>query len=156
MMAKKLLVVFVLFLVSSFLFSVHASAQTTCDLCGKCEGSTAPSDYDQCVECIYESSGEVKSGYSWTILGCVPTSAGGFTQTVLQFVSAIAGGLSFIVFLFGSFKVLTSSGDPEQISSGKSLIASSIIAVLLIVFSVFILRFVGVELLKIPGLGGGG
>lgn len=155
MMAKKLLLVFVLFLVFCFMFPVHVNAQTTCDLCGKCEGAVEPFDYDDCLACIYDSSGNLKSGVSWTVLGCVPTTPSGFTQTVLRFVSAIAGGISFIVFLYGSFKVLTSSGDPEQIASGKSLIASSIIAVLLIIFSVFILRFIGVELLKIPEFGGG-
>ena len=47
--------------------------------------------------------------------------------------------------------MMTSAGNPEQLNAGKELIGSSIAGLLLVVFSVFILQFIGVNILGIPG-----
>jgi small-conductance mechanosensitive channel len=153
------LVIFLIFSACFFVFQTVPSVYAqTCDLCGACNGSQPP-DYADCVSCLYENAGPPpsgeKSGYEWTVVGCIPTTPGGFVQTGVRFITATVGGIMFVVLLYGSFLVLTSSGDPEKISQGKSLIASSIIALIVIVFSVFILQFIGVSLLKIPGFGEG-
>ena len=156
MMPKRLLSLFLSFTIYCLLFTSSIFAQTTCDLCGKCNG-IAPSDYDTCVACLYENPGtpptNPKTDVSWTVIGCIPTTPAGFTQRILQLSVAIAGGIAFVTLLMGSFRVLTSSGDPARLNSGKGLIVSSIIALLLVIFAVFILRFVGVSILKIPGFG---
>lgn len=125
-------------------------AQGACDLCGYCEGGTEPSDYQACRTCIYDGTTR-KEGVSWTVLGCVKTDPGSFTQQMLQLTTGVIGGIMFLVFLYGGFKLLTSAGDPQQIATGKRLVTSSIVALLLIIFSLVILRFVGVEILKLPG-----
>lgn len=131
-----------------------AFAQGACDLCGYCEGGQKPNDYDACMTCLYDgptATDAPKEGVSWTVLGCIKTDPGSFTEQILQLVTAVIGGIMFLVFLFGGFKLLTSAGDPQQLATGKRLVTSSIIALLLIIFSLVILRFVGVEILKLPG-----
>ncbi|MBI3380195.1 hypothetical protein HY029_05570, partial [Candidatus Gottesmanbacteria bacterium] len=49
--------------------------------------------------------------------------------------------------------VLTSSGNPERIQSGKDTITSALFGMLLILFSVFLLKVVGLDILRIPGFG---
>lgn len=157
----------------SFLrFSVSfANAQTTaCDLCGVCEGNPAiPNDYLRCTQCLYTNPAVVddstqpptivtkpggpKDEISWTVIGCLPTTPAAFTQKIVQFVTAIIGGIAFLSFLYGGFIVLTSSGDPERLTSGKKIISSAILALLIILFAVFLFRFVGITILKIPGIG---
>lgn len=119
---------------------------TTCDPCGDC-GGQKPADWDKCSACVSQEE------HAWTVIGCLPTSAAGFIQKILQFAVSLAGGISFLVFLFAGFKILTSKGDVAQLASGKNLLVSSIVALLLILFAVFILRFIGFEILKIPGFG---
>ena len=154
---KKLLVILLL---SYFFLTPNAQrltpvyAQGACDLCRCCECGQEPSDYQACMTCLYDgptATAAQKEGVSWTVLGCIKTDPGSFTEQILQLVTAVIGGAMFLVFLYGGFKLLTSAGDPEQLASGKKLVTSSIIALLLIIFSLVILRFVGVEILKLPG-----
>ena len=137
-------------------------AQPACDLCGFCQGGDAPTEYSECLQCLYEYNLDPAASLpvtlpnpvkdkSWTVIGCVETTPGGFVVKALQFVTTVSGGIMFVVLLYGSFLVLTSAGDPVQLTKGKSLIRSGIVALLLILFSVLILRFIGVTLLKIPG-----
>lgn len=149
-------ILFLVILISQFLtFSISpAYSQGSCDLCGYCGGTIKPSDYDRCTTCLYvdpTNPTTPKEGVSWTVLGCIPTDPANFTQKILQVVTSIIGGGMFLVFLFGGFKLLTSAGDPQQLATGRRLVTSSIVALLLILFSLVILRFVGVTILKLPG-----
>ncbi|MBL7150818.1 hypothetical protein ISS86_02720 [Candidatus Microgenomates bacterium] len=147
---KKLLPIF-LFFVFCFLFFVNYSFihafTPACDLCGFCVGGEKPANWDQCVACLAEE------GKDWTVLGCIPTNAGGFIQIILQTAVKMIGGIAFLAILYGGFMLLTSGGDITKISKGKTIVTSAVVGLLMIVFSVFILRLVGYEILKIPGFG---
>ena len=125
----------------------------TCDLCGFCAGGVKPGNWDQCNTCLYAPSGEIIEGNYWTVAGCWSTKPELFVKSILSIVFGISGGLAFLAFIGGSIMVLTSSGDPEKLNNGKSIVVSSIFGLLLIVFSVFLLRFVGVEILRLPWFG---
>lgn len=92
-----------------------------------------------------------------TAIGCIPY--GGTTDTndiagfFLGWGLGIAGGVAFVLMVFASFQIMTSSGDPRRLQAGKELLTSSIAGLLLLIFSVYILRIVGVDILQIPGLG---
>lgn len=86
-----------------------------------------------------------------TAFGCIPISAGGFTTALFQIAIGIAGGIAFLLIIVGGLRILTSSGSPESMNEGKEIVTSAIVGLIIIVFSVFILRVVGVDILAIPG-----
>lgn len=88
-----------------------------------------------------------------TGLGCIPTDATGFIQRILTIGIGLGGGIAFLLILLGGFKVIMSQGNPEAMNEGRDLITSAIAGLMLIIFSVFILRFIGVNILSLPGFG---
>lgn len=129
-----------------------ATGQPTCDLCGWCNRTTnltPPPNHQTCQTCIAQPHGY------YTVFGCFSTdpTAAPFVRSILTLVVGMAGGIAFIAFLAGSATVLTSTGNPEKLNNGKETIISSLIGLLLIIFSIFLLRVVGVDILKIPGFG---
>lgn len=90
----------------------------------------------------------------WTAIGCIAPDLGSFISEQLLGVGVgIAGGIAFLYFLYGAFLFLTSRGNPEQIAMGREIIMSSLLGLALIIFSVFLLRVISVDILKIPGFG---
>jgi len=65
----------------------------------------------------------------------------------------ISGAIVLIMILAGAFMLSTSQGDPKKTQDAKELISSAIIGLLFIIFSITILQFVGVSILRIPGFG---
>lgn len=136
----------------------------TCDLCGYCQGAAASSDWEKCRHCLYPSAnpspeaGETLvgnpttfPGKEWTVFGCISTSPGGFVQTFLGFAIAISGGAAFLSLLYGAGLILISSGNPQNINRGKEIILYSVLGLVLVLFSVFLLRVIGVDILQLPG-----
>ncbi len=88
-----------------------------------------------------------------TALGCITTEdPAGFVGSLLKFAIAIGGGIAFLLMLFGVFQIITSSGDPERLKGGQETITSALIGLLMIIFSLFLLRLIGIKILDIPGL----
>ena len=125
------------------------------DLCGKRTAGTAsdPVEHAACTQCLYNPDGTVKTGFTWSVIGCLPTDAGGLTQVILQFSTSIIGGICFLFMVYGSFQILTSQGNSEKLHSGRVIVTSSIIAMLLVFFAVFVYRFAAENIIKIPGVG---
>lgn len=86
-----------------------------------------------------------------TALGCISADQPeGFLGIILSLAAGIAGGIAFLLILVGGFQIMTSSGNPEQMNAGRELVSSALIGLLLILFSVFILKLIGVNILGIP------
>jgi hypothetical protein len=64
----------------------------------------------------------------------------------------LAGGFALLLLLYGSFLLATSAGNPDQVQKAQDVIGSAVTGLLFIVFSVVILRIIGVDILGIPGL----
>ena len=149
---------------------------TTCDLCGWCgtDQSKKPQDWNSCMQCLFPSipynyisnpdkpkinpdyvfyPSHPEAAKNWTVVGCLNTEAGGFVSQIYQLIIAFGSGFAFLAIVYGGFKVLTAGGDPIQIQAGKHIIYGAITGILLIVFSVFLLRIVGVDIIKLPGFG---
>lgn len=93
-------------------------------------------------------------GEIWSAIGCLPTDFGDLLkEKIFPIGIGFAGGIAFLYFLYGTFIIMTSAGNPEKISEAKEIIISSLSGLLLIIFSVFLLRVIGVDILKIPGFG---
>lgn len=162
-----------------FLLTPHnsfAQEVQSCDLCGWCttEQEKKPQDWNSCMQCIFPGKNindsyddpkpTIDPGYvyypshpevskNWTVFGCLDTKAGGFVSQIYQLIIAFGSGFAFLAIVYGGFKVLTAGGDPVQIQAGKHIIYGAITGILLIVFSVFLLSIVGVQIIKIPGFG---
>lgn len=89
-----------------------------------------------------------------TPIGCIPfDSMNNFLTFLLSWAIGIGGGISFLLILFGGFQIMASSGTPEKIQAGKELITSAITGLLMLIFSIFILRFVGLDILGLGQFG---
>lgn len=82
-----------------------------------------------------------------------PRNLQGFIQQLLNLALGVAGGIAFLLMLFGAFQIMTSSGNPEKMKSGSELITSALAGLLFIIFSIFLLKLIGVDILQIPGFG---
>jgi len=63
----------------------------------------------------------------------------------------LAGLIALLCIIYAAFMIQISSGNPERIKKAQELLTSCIMGLMLIIFSVFILRLIGVDILKIPG-----
>lgn len=86
----------------------------------------------------------------WTAIGCIETNPTGFIKTLLTFAIGVAGGIAFLLILLGGFQMMTSAGNPERLNAGRELVTSAITGLLLIIFSIFLLKVIGVDILGIP------
>lgn len=95
-----------------------------------------------------------RKGEIWSAIGCLPTD---FSALVNKYVFTtgvgIAGSIAFLYFIYGAFMILTSSGNAEKMEEAKQIITSSLAGLILIIFSVFLLKTIGVDILKLPEFG---
>lgn len=88
-----------------------------------------------------------------TAIGCIPINdTNALIGFFLRWAIGIGGGIAFILILVSGFQIMTSQGDPQKLQAGKELLTSAVTGLVLIIFSVFILQFIGVNILGIPGL----
>ncbi len=100
--------------------------------------------------------GRCGDGYIDTAIGCIPfTNTTSLISFILRWALGIAGGIAFLLILVAGFQIMTSRGDPNRLKAGQELLTSAIAGLILLIFSVFILRVIGVDILKIQGFGSG-
>jgi hypothetical protein len=107
-----------------------------------------------CRNCMAPASGEVSG--TWTAIGCIKTGTddpGAFLKTMLGLGMGVAGGIAFLLILFGGLQIMTSAGNPEQLNAGRELVSAAITGLILIIFSIFLLGFIGGNIVGIPKFG---
>lgn len=125
---------------------VQAAASTFAqDFASVCN-SYAGADAAKCNSCA-------SSQGVWTAIGCIQTSPSEIFSKSMPIFLGIAGGIAFLLILFGGFQILASAGNPDQLNEGRELVSSAVAGLLLIIFSVFLLRLIGYDILRIPGFG---
>lgn len=157
----------VYFLLNTPVFAQQATSG--CDLCGWCgtDSQNKPSDWVNCMNCLFPSTqitnpntkpdpndyypSHAETSKNWTIFGCLDTAPGGFITQIYKIIVSIGGGLALLAFIYGGFQVLTAGEDPQRVASGKNTIMGAVFGIILILFSVFLLRLIGFEIIKIPG-----
>jgi hypothetical protein len=88
-----------------------------------------------------------------TAIGCIPVLTGNINDLLawaLTWAIGIAGGIAFLLILLSGFQIITSQGNPERMKAGSELLTAAITGLLLLLFSVFILNFIGVDILGLP------
>lgn len=89
-----------------------------------------------------------------TAIGCVPIdNPSSLAGWLLGWAIGIGGGIAFLLITYASFMIMTSQGMPDRIKAGQELLTSAIAGLIMLIFSVFILKFIGMDILKIPGYG---
>lgn len=99
-----------------------------------------------CTQCIENDNGV------WTALGCIPANPQDFVKALIRISVGIAGGIAFLMMTYGGFILMMSRGNPEELNHGKEIFFSAIAGLFLIIFSVVILKIIGIDILGIPGL----
>ncbi len=110
-----------------------------------------------CRNCMYGSVLPSTADFAakpvgfWTGLGCLSTNPFGAVAQLTFFMLGVSGVFILFQILIGAFTMLTSKGNPQGVQDAKKRITNSVIALLFIIFSVTILQFIGVGILKLPG-----
>ncbi len=105
-------------------------------------------EYMSCKQCI------VGHGH-WSAFLCIHSDSWkSFIEQNLLGLGVSFGSLAaFLCMIYAAFILQTSAGNPEKIKNAQQMLTSCIMGLILIIFSVFILRLIGVTILHIPGLG---
>ncbi|MGA3291641.1 MAG: pilin [Candidatus Microgenomates bacterium] len=89
-----------------------------------------------------------------TAIGCIPISdSGSLLSFILKWAIGIGGGIAFLLMLYAGFMIMTASGDPERLKAGQELLTSAIAGLILLIFSIFILKFIGIDILGLGSFG---
>lgn len=73
------------------------------------------------------------------------------TNNIVTASMGIAGGIAFLLIVIGAFQIILSAGNPDRVKAGKEMITAALSGLFLIIFSVFILKLIGADILQIPG-----
>lgn len=83
-----------------------------------------------------------------TAIGCVPIGdITALTTFALRWLLGIGGGIAFVMILVAGFQIMTSEGNPQKLKIGQEILTSAVAGLLLIIFSIFVLRLIGVNIL---------
>lgn len=90
-----------------------------------------------------------------TAIGCLPVlgSTNEFLSSLLSWAVAVGSGIAFLLMLYAGFMIMTAQGNPERIKAGQELLTSAVAGLILLIFSIFILRFIGVDILGLDAFG---
>lgn len=90
-----------------------------------------------------------------TAIGCIHVlgNQNTFLSELLKWAVGIGGGIAFALMLYAGFMIMTASGNPERIKAGQELLTSAIAGLILLVLSIVILKFIGVDILGLDKFG---
>lgn len=85
-----------------------------------------------------------------TAFGPFPTTPWEFANRFVTIAIGVAGGVSFLLMIYGSFRLMFAAGNPESVQHGRQIITAAIVGLIVVLFSVFLLRLIGVSILGLP------
>lgn len=99
-------------------------------------------------------TGNATSGIK-TAIGCLLAhNPNQFIGQLLGWAVIVGAGIAFLLIVFAGFQIATAAGDPKRVQAAKELMTSAISGLLLIIFSIFLLNLLGLNILKLGGPGG--
>ena len=133
--------------------SCIAAATNSTDKAGQlCNNIQNNQEKETCKSCMV--SGGDKINCIWTAIGKVDTDLGKFIgEKLLTWGIGVAGGVAMLCIMYAAFMMQTSGGNAEQVKKAQQMLTSCITGLMLILFSVFILKLIGIDILRIPGFG---
>ncbi len=155
----------------------------SCDQCGTCQGAAKPpGNYEQCMQCLYPNAPQITYpmydpasmtaptiqfnfpdnsslkvtpliSRRYTAVGCIETTAGGFTNAFLGLLNALITGLGFLGLVYGGVQIMLARGDKGKLQEGRNYVYAAIATVLVVNLAVYIVKIVGKDILQIPYFG---
>lgn len=125
------------------------SSSCTCkasSLTSFCNRYAAQSEKSSCNKCV------INGDAFWTGLGCIGLTPAGFARSASSLGLGLGGTAALLCIIYSAFVLQTSRGNPERIKKAKEYLTSCIMGLIIMILSVFILKIIGVELLRIPFL----
>jgi hypothetical protein len=126
-----------------------ANANTAvAEMCYKYLGSSShANELNSCLSCSTQNG-------MWTGMGCLPLDINSLISGfILNTGIGLGGGFALLCIIYAAFLMQSSQGNPEKLKKAQEMITSCIMGLMLIIFSVFIMRLIGVNILRIPGFG---
>lgn len=112
--------------------------------------SFSSSNLNELQRCI----GCANNNGMWTGMGCLPLDINALISSfVLSAGIGIGGGFALLCIIYSAFMMQSSQGNPEKLKKAQEMITSCIMGLMLIIFSVLIMKIIGVNILRIPGFG---
>lgn len=118
--------------------------------------SQVPDDGRQrskCLECVEKGD---PGDYVYTAVGCMRVSGKGLTEDIVRVFMGVSGGVALFSIISAAFLFTLSQGDTNKVKQAKELLTAAVTGLFFIILSIFILQFIGVNILGIPGLTGEG
>lgn len=82
-----------------------------------------------------------------TAIGCINSEPTALVRSILKFAVGIGGGIAFLLMIIGAFQMITSAGSAEALKAGQERFYSAIIGLLFVIFSILLLKIIGVDIL---------
>jgi hypothetical protein len=86
-----------------------------------------------------------------TAIGTIATTPEAFIERVFGIVLSLAGGIALLLIIYSGYELITSQGNQEKVQAARERLTAAIVGLLFIIFSLFILSVIGVDILRIPG-----
>ncbi|NTU46218.1 hypothetical protein HGA88_01185 [Candidatus Roizmanbacteria bacterium] len=131
---------------------VEQARQKLAALCTPIKNNSERNECLTCVGALGGSNSAQNSGGIWTAVGCVDFQLSGFIEkNLLGMGIGFGGAVASLCIIYAAFTMQTSRANPEKIKKAQEVLTSCIIGLLLIIFSIFILRLIGYDILMLPG-----
>src|SRR3989344_91266 len=85
-----------------------------------------------------------------TAIGCIPiTNINLTTQFFLRWALGVGGGIALFLIAISGIRIMTTRGDPKRLQDARDTLSAAIAGLVLIVLSVFLVRFLAEALLAL-------
>jgi hypothetical protein len=119
-----------------------------------CELIKNPNEKKSCFKCLgYDPQTKAYSeGGIWTSIGCIQPDLASFIQVnVFGWGIGLAGLTALGCIIYAAFQLQFAGTNADRVKTTQELLTSCIMGLMVVIFSVFILRIIGVNILQIPG-----
>lgn len=130
------------------------------EICPKCTnpgpGGTKPDAISSFTpKCTFIDKSEKPNpakGYECiTAIGTINTNPDKLIGHLIALVLGIAGGVAVLLIIFSGYQMMVTGGNPEKLQEAKDRLTSAIVGLVFIIFSLALLRIIGIDILAIPG-----
>lgn len=114
-------------------------------------GITNAAQLAACKACMEPTSGIPGV---WTSIGCVYAAEPyKFVFQILTWAVLLGAGFTTMIIGFQGFQIVMNGDDPKKIKASQEAITSAIAGLLMIVFSIMLMNFFGLDILNLKNLG---